>query len=149
MYKQSVLPLKFSEPVTFDDIKQTETNCYAIKWLKDWPQNRPDINFCYLTGSQNEILSYIWGIQNQARYILTEEILLEYWHKMMNKKLYNKCYLIKLVEKTEEELLLYTLNLIKERRSYLLLTSDIHPNSMQINLPDLRSRLSTIGIFTC
>lgn len=149
MEHQLVLPFKFSEPTSFDDIVLDASNAYAIKWLKNWPQNTKSTYSC-IVGHQSLLLASIWGSVNQSRYLSNNSRLLEDWYMLMENKYRNRCYILANPEiVNDEKLLLYVLNLIKERHFYLLLASNSHPSAWKNRLPDLKSRLSTINIIKC
>ncbi len=149
MFKQLVLPLIYSEPTDFACVKVTTTNSQAITWLKNW-NDRLDVNFVCLVGSQAILFASIWGIENQACHLSNGQRLIEDWYSLIEQKHKSKCYVMTNPEFIEEEeVFLYVINFIKERCFRLLLASVMSTDRWNITLPDLKSRVSTMNVINC
>ncbi len=151
MYNQLSLPINIFEPTDFSEIDKTPDNELAINWLTTWgSQNAIKINYTCLVGEYAPLFASIWSRTNDATVLPSDARLFKNWYKIIEKKHNNKCYTLNFPELIKDEnMVLYILNLVKENNSYLLLTSDIHPRDWCIELPDLKSRISTINVFTC
>lgn len=153
MYNQLLLPISDFEPSDFSVVAKTSDNFLAIEWLSSWGQKNgssSEINYTCLMGLQAPLLALIWSRINNAYMLSSDARLFKDIYKIMNKKGKNKHYLLTNPELIkDEQVIVCILNLIKEYKSYLLLITKIHPNDWYIKLPDLKSRISTINLFTC
>lgn len=125
-----------------EDFITSEANLEAFQIINEWPK-WPQ-KFVLITGpefSGKTHLANIWAVGSGAIFIdekTKPEAVIE-----------NKNYILENLERIQNETCLFhLLNTIKEKNSFLLITSNKEINEIGFKLPDLTSRLKSISSFS-
>lgn len=126
-----------------EDFFISQSNKEAFSYLNIWPNWKqelfPRILLLYgEPGSGKTHLSYIWQKISQAKRVSVNDCY------NLSFLINEKALILEDINHIDEELLLHLINFTNENHQYLLLTSDISPHSLNLYLPDLRSRILSI-----
>jgi DnaA regulatory inactivator Hda len=149
MMKQYPLPLPHREAMEADDFLTTPSNRDPIAWIERWPDWPAHCLVIHgLPGSGKTHLMNVWlarsggeDVSNQmpdAGKILSSEI-----RPLSSAIAIDDADQIA-GDAAKEESLFHLYNRLNESKSFLLLTAKLAPAQWNIQLPDLRSRLSSI-----
>lgn len=119
---QRILPFELSPSYRREDFIVSNCNKQAFDWINCWP-NWPH-HALMLHGPSASGKTHLAAI--------------------FQEKQPGNCKVIELVTPLDEQALLHFYNSIKENGQYLLITSNLPLSELQIQLPDLKSRLKSI-----
>jgi chromosomal replication initiation ATPase DnaA len=143
------LPVRWSLSYEADEYVVTDCNRHAFDWLEKWPFRIRE-NFACLVGDRGAgktHLSGIWAKRVGADVFNAKSGIFEKWFHMSSEVSSNKYYVLDDADLISDDILLfYIYNTIKEHDAYLLLTSKTPPIKWDITLPDVRSRFVTINV---
>jgi chromosomal replication initiation ATPase DnaA len=130
---QFTLPISLPPVFSEDNFFVAGCNQEAHRWIMRWPDWKTHALIIYSpTGAGKSHLGHIWAERANAK---TTTLPLAPETVRGN-------LLIEDIEKiTDEQALFHLLNLAKENKYSLLLTSNVAPNRLPFELPDLTSRL--------
>jgi chromosomal replication initiation ATPase DnaA len=139
-HPQQVLNLTNKPTYEVADFFVSATNSIAFRWVESWP-SWP--NHCLILhgpkGCGKTHLAHIWKARAGAISIHYSDLQAQNLDDLCQT---HKALLIEDVPETfDDELLFHLYNSIQQAQGHLLLTSDVSPQSWQILLPDLRSRI--------
>jgi chromosomal replication initiation ATPase DnaA len=143
--KQIPLDLPVVTAMTRDDFLVTEANRAAMALIDQWP-NWPSHGaiLCGPAGSGKSHLAAIWQNMADAKSIAADTLTRETVPDVLAKG----SAVIENIETPEldEAALFHLLNLVRQNRGHVLLTTSTPPQELAIKLPDLRSRISSLPI---
>ncbi len=141
---QYALNLRSDSSYLEEDFIEDSSNLPAKKWIDSWPNWQanifPNIACIYgIKGSGKTHLARIWQNKSSARNITISDL---------DQFLYRdeiKSYLIDDIENllAQEKNLLHFINYVIENNKFLLITAQTKLHDLQLDIPDLRSRLQS------
>ncbi|WP_417318313.1 HdaA/DnaA family protein [Emcibacter sp.] len=142
------LPLNLPHRQAFghEDFLVAESNKDAVDWIDRWPDWLSYVLVIYGDeGCGKTHLSHVWQDRSHAVRLNEEEF---FGQPLVGRE---KAYIFEDVDSYlsgagREEQFLHTYNWLKEKGSFLLLTSRSHPRSWGMGLPDLASRILSCPI---
>jgi chromosomal replication initiation ATPase DnaA len=144
--KQLVFELPHRAAMGLEDFLVSESNDAAVALVDRWPDW--PIGAAVLSGpkgSGKTHLANVWQARAAATAFEASAISREAVPAIASKG----AILIEDVQKiADEAALFHLLNLVREQRLQILLTTDTVPGDLQIALPDLRSRLKALPLAT-
>lgn len=145
--RQLIFDLPYRTALGAEDFLLSECNAGAVAYIDRWPDwPTPAV---LLTGEEatgKTHLAHVWCLQSGAATVEAGSVTQE-----QVKALGNVSALV--VEnlddpKRDDQALFHLLNMSRERKISLLLTSRTQPGAMEIALPDLRSRMRALPHIT-
>ncbi len=121
---------------------QGPSNQLAYNWLEKWPHEL-EIFSTYLSGekgSGKKHLSYIWGHKYNASHVNAHDLNPENFRESDK---YIVIHLEKHITPVCEKNLFHAFNFYKAHKAHILFTCAQTPNSLNLNLEDLKSRFAT------
>jgi chromosomal replication initiation ATPase DnaA len=129
-----------------EDYIVSGSNLAATRLIDEWPDwgNGPYSNIACIYGtlsSGKTHLATIWGRKSDAIWLNHSQI-----KNIALGQLSAECFILENIEEylIYDSNLFHLFNFIIEQKKFLLITSQISPNLLNINLADLKSRLSAI-----
>lgn len=146
--KQLPLPLSWSFSRDVKDFIVSDCNRYAFEWLEKWPLTIHSQVVC-LVGeheSGKTYLAHIWAEKMGATWFRNVDMCYDTISSEFE-QISNKFFVLDNADEVKNEFLLfYLFNIIKSSGAYLLLTAKNYPNTWDLELEDMRSRLSTVDV---
>jgi chromosomal replication initiation ATPase DnaA len=141
--RQLVLSLPHSESLAREDFLESRCNAAALRMVESWPA-WPDSSLALVgpPGSGKSHLAAIWAELSGARRISSRALD----QAQLPSALATGALVVEDVVPGEihETALFHLLNLAREERAYVLLTSRTSPSGWRVATPDLLSRLRAI-----
>ena len=137
---QTLLKFELEQNFTYDDFFVSKCNYFAFSLIESWPKWEKNILNIYgekFSGKSH--LSQIFKKKNKAIIIKTEEINEEFFNKM---RFYENIILDNLEYISNEKILYSIFNFVEQYNKYLIINSNKPINSINFELPDLKSRLN-------
>ena len=137
---QTLLKFELEQNFTYDDFFVSKCNYFAFRLIESWPKWEKNILNIYgekFSGKSH--LSQIFKKKNKAIIIKTEEINEEFFNKM---RFYENIILDNLEYISNEKILYSIFNFVEQYNKYLIVNSNKPINSINFELPDLKSRLN-------
>ncbi|MDR1391470.1 MAG: hypothetical protein LBI95_03880 [Holosporales bacterium] len=147
-FNQLHLPISWAFSIKSEDFIVNECNQYAFKWLEKWPFKIHD-NFVCLVGEKGAgktHLSTIWANKLNAKIVTSSNNIFSEWYGISETNEQRYFVLDDADEINDDLLLFYIYNTIREKNSYLLLTSKTPPSKWGLKFEDIRSRVATINV---
>ena len=144
--RQLFLPITWKVSNSVADFVVNECNKYAFEMLNKWPDEIQQRIVCLIgeTGSGKTHLANLWADKNKATFLCHSD-LFNAVMAISDEQSHNKCYILDDADEIEDKMLIYYIyNTISEKSVFLLMTSKSDPCKWEIDLADIRSRLSTI-----
>jgi chromosomal replication initiation ATPase DnaA len=142
---QLVLDLPIRQALGAEDFLVSGSNSGAVKLVDDWPRwSEPAALVVGPQGSGKSHLAHVWrlksGAHAQAASLLADSAI-----AVLEE---GRALVVEDIDRglASEQTLFHLLNLARERRSSILLTSRRAPGEITIALPDLRSRLRALPL---
>lgn len=142
-FQQLVLNLPIVPILTEHTFVETTANWEALAWINRWPDwSVRSLALCGDSGCGKSHLAHIWQQRTQAVFITPHDIsYLSPDNVVQN----HTCFIVDNYDQiSDEKWLFHFYNLIQEKKGYLLLCGEKTPAQLEIQLPDLRSRLRTV-----
>ena len=124
-----------------EDFFITPANSKVVEILKKWP-NWGEERFARIVllygeeGSGKTHLAHIWQSISNAKFLNQSSLHNLYFA--------DKSLILEDIDNVDPNTLLHLINIVQEKRQYLLLTSNSSPAKLDIKLDDLRSRILAI-----
>ena len=137
---QTLLKFELEQNFAYDDFFVSKCNFFAFSFIESWPKWEKNILNIYgekFSGKSH--LSQIFKKKNKAIIIKTEEINEEFFNKM---RFYENIILDNLEYISNEKILYSIFNFVEQYNKYLIINSIKPINSINFELPDLKSRLN-------
>ncbi len=137
---QTLLKFELEQNFAYDDFFVSKCNFFAFSFIESWPKWEKNILNIYgekFSGKSH--LSQIFKKKNKAIIIKTEEINEEFFNKM---RFYENIILDNLEYISNEKILYSIFNFVEQYNKYLIINSNKPINSINFELPDLKSRLN-------
>lgn len=140
--QQLVFELPHRQALGVEDFLVSHSNAEAValvdRW-PDWPAGAAII--CGPVGSGKSHLANVWRLRSKAALVTAQEIALPRVPGLASRGalVVEDIALLK-----DEQALFHLLNLVREQRLAMLLTSNMAPGDLAVLLPDLRSRLKAL-----
>ena len=144
--QQLVFELPHRAALGVEDFLVSNSNHAAValvdRW-PDWPVGAAVI--CGPSGSGKSHLANVWRLKSGAHLATPADV-----HLANVPELASASALVveDIGSVTDEQALFHLLNLVREQRLAMLLTTSVAPGDMDIPLPDLRSRLKALPLAT-
>ena len=144
--RQLVLDLPHREALGAEDFLVSAANEAAVALIDrwpDWPQASALVVGPDSSGKSH--LAHVWRLRSGAGAVLPAEALSE---EAVGRFAATQALVIEDVDHKigDERVLFHMLNMAREHRKHLLLTSARAPGDLEIELPDLRSRLRALAL---
>ena len=140
--------LAFHFPIPHDyaaeDFIVSPANREAFGWVTQWPNWYDNYGVVIYgpSGCGKTHLSHMWEWQSRAQRVAAQTLDDTFLHEYADSI---PCYVIENLEKLQDETALFhLLNIAKEQKGFVLLTSVEAPSQLIFKLPDLRSRLHAL-----
>lgn len=143
------LPLPFKHLPQFHQHSYVvgEGNKLAFQWLQEWPNwSTPGLVIHGPIGAGKTHLAYIWQNLAKATYLKAYNLTQTQVATLIEAPNHVVIDEFTAPNFQQEQLLFHLYNVIKGAKKSLLVMSPVSPKSWKISLPDLRSRLSTLGV---
>ena len=137
---QTLLKFELEQNFAYDDFFVSKCNFFVFSFIESWPKWEKNILNIYgekFSGKSH--LSQIFKKKNKAIIIKTEEINEEFFNKM---RFYENIILDNLEYISNEKILYSIFNFVEQYNKYLIINSNKPINSINFELPDLKSRLN-------
>ena len=137
---QTLLKFELEQNFAYDDFFVSKCNFFAFSFIESWPKWEKNILNIYgekFSGKSH--LSQIFKKKNKAIIIKKEEINEEFFNKM---RFYENIILDNLEYTSNEKILYSIFNFVEQYNKYLIINSNKPINSINFELPDLKSRLN-------
>ena len=137
---QTLLKFELEQNFAYDDFFVSKCNFFAFSFIESWPKWEKNILNIYgekFSGKSH--LSQIFKKKNKAIIIKKEEINEEFFNKM---RFYENIILDNLEYISNEKILYSIFNFVEQYNKYLIINSNKPINSINFELPDLKSRLN-------
>ena len=144
--RQLVLDLPHRPALAAEDYLVSSANAAAValvdRW-PDWPQSSALVVGPARSGKSH--LANVWRLRSGAEATLAAATLAESAVVILHR---SKALVIEDLDRgiADERALFYLLNMAREHRYHLLLTSSRAPGDLSVALPDLRSRLRALPV---
>ena len=141
MKNQISLKLTFKQDYSSQSFILSKCNIEAKNLIHTWPSKTIQNNVSCIfgpAGCGKTHLANIWANNNKAIFI--EKLDENIFYKNSIKKFVLED--LNILENFSEVDLFHLFNIVKETKSYILLTSNIHPSKILWKLKDLRSRVN-------
>lgn len=142
--EQLVLELPHRAAMGFEDFLVSQSNAAAValvdRW-PDWPVGAAVI--CGAKGSGKTHLANVWRLRSQAAVISAAAISSADVPRLAAA---GALVVEELAAIADEAALFHLLNLVREQRLQVLLTSEAAPGGLAVALPDLLSRLKALPV---
>lgn len=143
--RQLVLDLPPRPALDMEDFLVSESNREAVELVDRWPQ-WPHWGGVVVgpEGAGKTHLAHVWQVRSKARMLTGAELgeaslaAFEPTHTMLVEDIDRGI--------ADERILFHLLNLARERKGSILLTSRVAPGDLAVTLPDLRSRLRALPV---
>lgn len=148
--RQLVLPVSWSFSQKRSDFIVSDCNRYAFEWLEKWPFQVRDNFVCLVggPGSGKTHLAKMWASRLGAEFFHTkEEDIFDKWYEISSNAESQKYFVIDDADRISDDILLfYIYNTIKEKDAFILFTAKLPPMKWNLKLEDIKSRISTVNV---
>jgi len=147
MAEQLILDLPHLAAQAAEDFLVSQSNQAAVDITERWPEwPNPAVLICGPSGVGKSHLVNIWRERSQAAVVSADKL---------NEDIAGQLHAAQPLAVEDlhlgiasEKALFYRLNMAREHRSFVLMTSQRPPGELHITLPDLRSRLRAVPVLT-
>ncbi len=145
--RQLAFDLPLDPAMGREDFLATPANEAALAEIQRWPERRteePALALLGPPGSGRTHLAEIWRTENDALRATTADLDVDAVPRLLTRG----ALVLEDVpgDSLDETALFHLLNLARQRRAHVLLTTTIAPPRWPVGLPDLKSRLSAIPV---
>jgi chromosomal replication initiation ATPase DnaA len=140
---QLVLDLAHLPALNAEDFLVSQSNRAAAETVDRWPDwSHPSILVVAPAGAGKSHLGNVWRLKSGVACLnaqsLREADIANLEHGLLIEDLHAGI--------GDERVLFHLVNVVRERRLHMLLTSRVPPGELSVNLPDLRSRLRALPV---
>jgi chromosomal replication initiation ATPase DnaA len=156
--EQLVFDLPFRPALDRENFLVSDSNFRAVDTIDNWPSySGSETDYvkiiCGPPACGKSHLAAVWGLKTGAYIITGTDLHLHALDKLMDEKalVVDGVENIRrdlLTQSANEEILFHLINNARQRRYPLLLTANMAPGHLQIELADLKSRLSALVVAT-
>lgn len=144
---QLVLELPHRQALEAEDFLVSRSNAAAVDLIDAWP-NWPHAGAVVAgpLGSGKSHLAHVWQLRSEARVVFGPELQ----ESSIPNPEKRQALVVEDIDRGigDQKALFHILNLARESRFSVLLTSCVAPGDLQVDLPDLRSRLRALPVVT-
>lgn len=143
MIQQFLLNFKTKPEYNAIDFFVSSSNKNAYQWIRKWP-NWPSsmISLYGPQGSGKTHLAHVWQEITHANFYSLSDLKNENIEDFFDNQM---CLIIDNIDwEKHEKLLFHLYNIAKSKKGFVLIVSESSPETWNINLPDLKSRLNSI-----
>ena len=145
--EQLVLDLPHREARGRDDFFVTPSNASAVALIDRWPQwNVRNVALVGPAGSGKSHLAEVWRQHSAAPLVQAGDVKVEDVPALLVQR--GLVVENALPRQFDERALFHLINLARQQEVDLLLTSTLVPDQWDVQLPDLRTRLSALAVVT-
>ena len=144
--QQLVFELPHRAALGVEDFLVSESNHAAVSLIDrwpDWPVGAAVL--CGPPGSGKSHLANVWRLKSNARLAVPHDVTRAHVPELASG---GALVVEDIGSVKDEQALFHLLNLVREQRLAMLLTTSVAPGDMDIPLPDLRSRLKALPLAT-
>lgn len=142
--QQLVLALPHREALGAEDFLVSDSNAAAVALVDNWPDwPMPAAIIVGPAGSGKSHLAHVWQLKSNARIVAAADITVDQIPDYAT----HPAIVVEDVESlSDQTALFHLLNLVREQRLPVLLTSRHRPGDLNFSLPDLLSRLKALPL---
>lgn len=144
-FDQLILNLPHREALGSEDFLVSSSNEAAVNLIDSWPQWTAKGSIVIgPSGSGKSHLTHVWRLKSGADTIMGTSINEDVLTSLRR----NGAIAIENIDKgiSDERVFFHIINLLREKGYAMLVTSRLAPGDLNINLPDLRSRLIALPV---
>lgn len=143
--KQLVLELPHRQALGAEDFLVSRSNAAAVEMVDGWPSwSHPAVLVAGPKGAGKSHLAHVWQLKSGARSVAAAEVTDDAIQDLEKERV----LVVEDIDRgvANEQTLFHLLNLAREKKYSILLTSRRAPGEISITLPDLRSRLRALPL---
>jgi chromosomal replication initiation ATPase DnaA len=144
--KQLVLELPHRQALGAEDFLVSRSNAAAVELVDSWPDwSHPAVLVAGPRGAGKSHLAHVWQLKSGASSVAAAALRDQTIQDLES----GRALVVEDIDRgiAEEQTLFHLLNLAREKRYSILLTSRKAPGEIGVTLPDLRSRLRALPLF--
>ncbi len=144
--QQLVFELPHRPALGLEDFLVSQSNAAAVALVDRWPEW--PVGAAVIAGpagSGKSHLANVWRLKSNASFIFARDVTIPCVPELASE---GALLIEDISELQDEQALFHLLNLVREQRLQMLLTSNLAPGDLNVRLPDLISRLKALPFAT-